>query len=423
MSKIATIAFREFLETVRTKAFFLSVFLVPAVIMVFVFGADRIRRLTEKETVPLRRIALLDETGVVAEPLGEWIAEFNRQNPNRPFELEQRPPSADTDALPAEVLAGDLYAYLLIPADVLTVSVDAAAPAGTACVLGRKDQQLQAGQDLERMINKAVHVARFQAADPPIDLAKVRLLQQKVALANVDVRSGEIGRDDMFVRLLTPFAFMFLLFMGTMQISYGLLTSLLEEKSSRVVEVLLSAVSPLQLMAGKIIGVVMVGVLLLTVWGAVGYFTADARGYGYLIPGRLLLLVGLYFVPGFLLISAFLGAIGSACNTLKEAQSMASPITIINIVPLVLWLPISQSPSSALAVALSYVPPITPFIMVLRVCADPDTPMWQLVTTQIVLWAAVIATVWAAGKIFRVGVLMYGKPPSLKELARWLRYA
>ncbi|MFH1745581.1 MAG: ABC transporter permease [Planctomycetota bacterium] len=422
MNKIVTIAYREFLETVRTKAFFISVFLVPALIMIFVFGAERIGKLTERESTPLRLIALLDETGMVGAPLQQMVARYNEENPNRPFSLDERPPITDTENLAAEILAGKLYAYLVVPADVLQVPAEPVENRA-ACILARKDQQLQAGRDLDRMINKAVHVARFQSADPPIDPVKVQQLQQPVPLATVDVRSGEIGRDDMFVRLLTPFAFMFLLFMGTMQISYGLLTSLLEEKSTRVIEVLLSAVSPVQLMAGKIFGVVMVGVLLLAIWGGVGYYTADARGYGYLISGTLLLYVAMYFVPGFLLISAFLGAIGSACNTLKEAQSMASPITIVNLIPLVLWLPISQNPSSALSVALSYFPPITPFIMVLRVCADPDTPMWQIITTQILLWAAVIATIWAAGKIFRVGILMYGKPPSLREITRWLRYA
>jgi ABC-type Na+ efflux pump permease subunit len=364
MDKIRTIAVREFLDTVRTKAFIISVVLMPAVIMAFAFGAQWIGRLTEQESMELRRIALLDQTGtgLFAGEFDKQIQAYSQQNPNRPFELVEVPPTTEVESLVAEVDAGEYYAYLKVTADV----IEKKAP----CELGRRNQQLHAGNVLQGMINEAVHTVRFQQADPPIDRAYINELQR-----------------------------------------------------TRVVEVLLSAVSPLQLMAGKIIGMVLVGILLLAVWVSVGYSVAQARGYGYLIPGEMLVYLVLYFVPGFLLFSAFLAAIGSVCNTLKEAQSMASPITILNIVPMMLWFPLSQNPGSAFAVVLSYVPPITPFVMILRICADPDTPLWQVVTTLALLWASVVVTIWAAAKVFRVGVLMYGKPPSLRELLRWVRYA
>ena len=416
MGKIVTIAVREFLDTVRTKAFVISVVLMPLLVMGFMFGAQWIGRLTERERVPMRRIALLDETGLLAAELNHQVAEYNRRNPNRLIEITSRPPETDLTELSGDVKNGRLYAYLRIPADVLE---------GTRpCELARQDQQLEAGRALERMINTAVFAVRCRQSDPPLDPTQVLALQKDVPLVMLDVQTGAAaGKEDMFVRIITPFAIMFLLFMGTMQISHGLLTSLIEEKSSRVVEVLLSAVSPTQLMAGKIIGMILVGVLLLTVWGAVGYAAAESRGYGNLVTGSTVLYAALYFVPGFLLLSAILGAIGSACNTLKEAQSMASPLTILNIVPMVLWFQISQSPQSIFNVILSHIPPITPFVMVLRLAADPRTPLWQIVTTQLVLWASVLVTIWAAGKIFRVGVLMYGKPPTPRELLRWVRYA
>jgi len=439
MHKIAIVAWHEFFETVRTRMFFISLFLVPGLILALVFGADWIAQLTEREAMPQRRIALVDYSGRVTEELHRQVEAHNQANPNRPFVLEVRPPTVDDATIADEVRSGRIYAYLKIPAAALDPPAPAssepadvlAGPAALerllspdspdACELGRKDQQLQALRELHQMVNAAVRNVRFAQAG--LDPTTVARLQAEVPLRSVDVRTGEGGKDDVVVRMLMPFAFMFLLFMGTMQISYGLLTSLLEEKSSRVIEVLLSALSPLQLMAGKILGVVLVGLLLILVWGGVGYYTAQARGFDYLLSGRLLVYVGLYFIPGFLLISAFLGAIGSACNTLKEAQSMASPITLINIVPLMLWLPISQNPSAAWSVALSFFPPFTPFVMVLRICADPDTPLWQLLATQLVLWLAVAGTIWAAAKIFRVGILMYGKPPSPRELLRWLRYA
>jgi len=131
----------------------------------------------------------------------------------------------------------------------------------------------------------------------------------------------------------------------------------------------------------------------------------------------------LYFVPGFLLISAILAAIGSACNELKDAQSMVFPLSLLTLIPMLFWFYIVESPNSVISLALSFVPPITPFIMILRICADPDTPAWQIAATLVVLWGSVLVAIWAAGKVFRVGVLMYGKPPSVRELLRWVRYS
>jgi ABC-2 type transport system permease protein len=271
-------------------------------------------------------------------------------------------------------------------------------------------------------VNDVVVEARFERADPPVDRERIRRLQRKVDFRYVDVATGQETTGDEMTRFLAPFAFMFLLFMGTMTISHGLLTSVIEEKSSRVIEVLLSAVSPIELMAGKILGMVAVGGVLIVIWGGVGYGSAQTRDLDYLVtPYRLTYMV-LYFIPGFLLTSAFLAAVGSACNSIKEAQSMAAPLTLLTIVPMMLWWAITQNPNSMLSIVLSYIPPITPFVMILRICADPEISLLEIVATLVLLWASVVGMIWVAGKIFRVGVLMYGKPPSPKEVFRWLCY-
>lgn len=412
MSKILTIAAREFLETVRTRAFFLTVVVMPLIIMLAMFGADRIGKFAEQEQLPVRKIAVIDDTGKLFDALVTLVDKFNKENPKRVFKLlDER--STDPAALTTQVESGALYAYLRIPAEVITGDVPVE--------LARKDRQLRAGQALQGFVNTAVHDARFEAAG--VDLELVRKLQRPVGVMAIDLKTGQAGNENQLVSLVTPFAAMFLLFMGIVQISYGLLTSVLEEKSSRVIEVLLAAVSPMQLMAGKIVGMVLVGLLLLAVWSTVGYSAAAMNNMSGAISFKLLAFAGIYFLPGFLLYSALLAAIGSACNTLKEAQSLASPVTIINLIPMMLWFPISQSPHSAFSVVLSFIPPITPFVMILRVCADPNIPAWQVIGSQVVLWAAVGAAVWAAGKVFRIGILMYGKPPTPRELLRWVRYA
>ncbi len=441
MNKILVVAVREYIETVKTKTFLVSSILLPMLMILLIFGTEKIGKLAEKQIVKTRAIALVDHTGVVTSALQARVAAYNRQHPQRKLAFEPvAPAKADLDALRADVRAGKLYAYLVIPADVLAPPPEdappasapaagslpgtpATAPAGPACELGRKDSTLEIQMALQKMLDETIARLRFERHRPPIDYDLVRRLETPVNLREVDVRSGQDTSGSELIRFMTPFAFMFLLFMGTMTISQGLLTSVIEEKSSRVVEVLLSAISPTQMMAGKILGMVGVGATLMLIWGAVGYGGAESRGMGYLVTPYRLTFVVLYFIPGFLLFSAFLAAVGAACNTLKEAQSMAAPLTLLTIVPMMLWWQISQNPNGILSVVLSYIPPITPFVMILRVCADPETPMVQIVSTLAILWLAVVAVIWLAGKVFRVGVLMYGKQPSFKELLRWLRYA
>lgn len=415
MSKILTVAVREFIETVKTKTFIISSLLLPMLIVGLMLGTEHIATLAEKQERPVRTLALLDAAGV-GGALQEVLERHNEEQPRRRYALEPEVEQVHTpESLRQRVDLGEIYGFIHVPQE--AVSADAPAEIGT------RDGQLETQKQIQRLVERAIVAARFARADPPIDYGQIQYLQRPVPMRSIDVKTGQDTSGTELIRFMTPFAFMFFMFMGTLNISQGLLTSLIEEKSSRVVEVLLSAVSPTQLMAGKILGMVAVGSLLMAIWAGFGYFAADARGMGYLVQPYQLQYLALYFLPGFLLTSAILAAIGSACNTLKEAQSLAFPITLITIVPMMLWWQIAMNPTSTFSVVLSYIPPITPFIMILRICADPQTPMLQIVTTLALLWASVFVAIWAAGRIFRIGVLMYGKPPTPGELLRWVRYS
>jgi ABC-2 type transport system permease protein len=416
MNKLTIVAVREFVETVKTRAFLFGVIIMPGLVMGLVFASMWIAESASREALPPRTIAILDQDGAFFDAFRGQVDAFNTQNPQQPLTLVRLEPSEyEPQRLGQQLRAGTWYACLVVSPEAI---------AGESPVqLARRDSQLQTGELLTRMVNEAVQEVRFARSEPAIDRRLVQQLQRPVPVVHLDARTGQPAADDGLARLMTPFAFLFLLYMGTFGISWGLLTSVLEEKNSRVVELLLSAVSPTQLMAGKILGMVGVGVLILLVWGVAGFSAALARGMQHLVDGPRLLYAGLYFVPGFLFMSSLLAAVGAACNTLKEAQSMSSPLTLLNVVPMLLWFQISQYPESGLSLALSFIPPITPFVMVLRVCAHPDLPLWQIVATQAVLWASVGLTIWLAGKVFRVGILMYGKPPTLRELARWVRYS
>lgn len=415
MDKILAVARREFLATVRTKAFVLSVVLMPGIIIAAVMGGEWVEKTSREEVRAERKLAVIDESGAVYSELEKQAAQFNEQRPNQPLALERiEPENGVRDRLGQRILSGELYGYIVIHADALALD-------GQGALLARKDNQLETGRILEQMISEAIYAVRFAQAE--LDPARVLALRTPPPLERVSPETGEQVQTSPFVDFMVPFAFMFLLFMGTFGISQGLLTTLIEEKGSRVIELLLSAVSPTQLLAGKIVGMVAVGFLLMAVWGTVAALTARKYEVGEIVSTYRLLMALLYFVPGFLFISALMAAIGSACNELKDAQSMAFPLSLITIVPMILWFYIAEHPTSAFSLVLSYIPPITPFVMILRICADPHTPVWQIISTLVLMWLCVIFAIWAAGKIFRIGVLMYGKPPSLLELARWVRYS
>jgi ABC-2 type transport system permease protein len=216
---------------------------------------------------------------------------------------------------------------------------------------------------------------------------------------------------------------MFLLWISVFTCGQYLLSSTIEEKSNRVMEVLLSAVSPIQLMSGKILGQMCVGIAILCLYGGAGMFALVAFALLDVIDFMNLVYLGIYFVIAFSLIACVMAAVGSAVNDIREAQSLLGPIMIVLVIPMMLWMPILRNPNSMFAQVASFVPPIGPFVMVLRVAGSEKIPAWQIPATIVVGFISVGVFLWATAKIFRIGVLMYGKAPNLGTLIRWIRMA
>jgi ABC-type Na+ efflux pump permease subunit len=220
---------------------------------------------------------------------------------------------------------------------------------------------------------------------------------------------------------LMPAAFMVLLLMASLTSGSSLLTTTVEEKSNRVVEVLLSAVSPLQLMAGKIVGQMGVGFVVLALYAGLGLAALLSFAMLGLVDPVLIIFLVIFFVLAYFTIGSFMAAIGSAVNEMREAQTMMTPLMLVVMVPWILWLPISREPNSLLAVVLSFVPPLGNFVMLLRMTSTAPPPMWQVAIAIAVSAAGAMGSVWLAAKIFRIGLLMFGKPPSFRTLVRWAR--
>jgi len=266
-------------------------------------------------------------------------------------------------------------------------------------------------------------VVRARSLEAGLDLKETKaLLAPPAAVTTTLTEEGGEARDNEMARIFVPFAFMMLLWMSTMMTGNYLLTTTIEEKSNKVIEVLLSAVSPMQLMTGKILGQCLVGILILGMYGTLGVVTAQHFDVAHLVPAEKLGYLVVYFLMAYFMVGATMAAIGSAVNELREAQAFVGPATMVFMIPFFAWFFISDNPNSTFATVLSFIPPITPFAMILRVTSAESVPLWQLLSTTVVGFAGVVGMIWMAARVFRVGVLMYGKPPTPGELLKWVRY-
>jgi ABC-type Na+ efflux pump permease subunit len=220
-----------------------------------------------------------------------------------------------------------------------------------------------------------------------------------------------------------PFIFGGLLVFGIMIGGQTLLTSLIEEKSSRVVEVLLSAVSPLELMAGKILGQMAVSMLVLALYLGAGLALLTSFAMIGLLDPMLIVYLLIFFVISYLVFAAAFGAVGAAVNEMREAQSLMTPVMLALMSPWMLGPMIAREPNSTFAVAASFIPPVNTFAMMTRLASSSPPPAWQVWATVAVGLASAFVVTWFAAKVFKVGLLMHGKAPNMSTLVRWAREA
>jgi ABC-2 type transport system permease protein len=202
-----------------------------------------------------------------------------------------------------------------------------------------------------------------------------------------------------------------------------LLTTMVEEKSSRVVEVLLSAVSPMELMAGKLLGQMAASLIGLGLYLAMGLFMLASFALFGLLDISLIFYLLIFFVITYLVMGSLMMAVGAAVNDMKEAQGLMMPLMLVFMVPWLLWFPISLRPDSVLSVTMSFIPPMNTFAILLRMASSSPPPFWQIWLSILIGIASVFGAVWFSAKVFRIGLLMYGRPPNIRTLLRWVRMA
>lgn len=420
-SKLSTIIRREYLSRVRTKAFWITTLAFPLIILAFtVLPTMLMQRAGGEHT-----IALLTADEALAKAVEAGLPVAGKSNDDDEsgftFRVVHLTPEADAAGqrarLKRDVVAKRYTGVLVVPETIYTD--------GKLELLTTNTSAFQLMSRLERTVGRAVTRLRLERAGVPSD--NIADLTRSVDLQPVRVgKDGAENAEGFLQSFFLSYALMFLLWMSVMIYGMQVMRGVLEEKSSRIVEVVVANVSARELMAGKIMGVGAVGLTQYAIWTLVlvnlavpGLITL--AGYsGAVISPWLLVFFVVFFVLGYVLYSTFYAAVGAAFNSEEEAQQIQSVAGWIIGIPFVFMFPVMNNPDSTLSVVLSLFPPFAPVLFFLRMSVQ-FPPTWQIVLCLVLLVGTIVVVARLAAAIYRVGILMYGKRPTFREVLRWAR--
>jgi ABC-2 type transport system permease protein len=452
MNKILLIAQREFLTTVANKGFIFGLFLMPVLIGVAVLIGPRLVG-TMRSPQVVGRVAVVDPTGQVLPVLRSTLSPAAIQErrqaeamralaavsggegiPSSPaatafapapdLAIVERPSSADLEsekkALSAADQAARVMALVVVAADAVEQPA-AGAEFGTYSIYASRDLNADTERILYESLREAIVTARLTASQ--LDQQRIDTMTRVRRPVSVTVtQAGEQRSRRQFMQML-PFLVGVMLFAAVIMGGQQLMTSTVEEKSSRVVEVLLAAVSPFQLMFGKLLGQAAVGLLGIAIYLALGLLALYSFAMFGIIDPLLIVYFLVFFLITYLVFGALMMSIGAAVNTMQEAGSLMGPVMLMLLFPYMLSPMIGRAPNSPLSVAMSFIPPFNSFAMMTRMSSESPPPSWQIWLTLLIGIGTVFVAIWFAAKIFKVGLLMHGKPPNVATLIRWARQA
>jgi ABC-type Na+ efflux pump permease subunit len=442
MHKIFVVASTEFGSAIRTKAFLVSLLMLP-----IIWGsAAFLQLLSSRIDTKTREFVVVDRTGQLGQAI---LTAANARNaaqvgPDGKLKAPRFEPRFETklDGDPAQlrlalsdrIREGKVFAFVEVPARVL--DPDSREP---ATLLYHSDNPNY--DDLRNwitfVVGAEVRTRRYRAAgiDPalaaklerPIESENLGLLSRSQAapapVSKDRPAAGGIREAEKVDRIRTfavPAVLLFLMFMIVMSTAPQLLNSVIEEKMSRISEVLLGSVSPFELMLGKLLGNVSLALLLAFLYVGAAYGLAAYYGYADAVSPALLVMLCFFLVLAIFFYGSLYMAVGSACSELKDAQSLMMPVLILSMLPMFVWIAVITNPSGPVSVGMSLFPPASPFLMLTRMALRPAPPLWQVVLSVVLTVLTSLGAVWAAGKVFRTGLLMQGKAPSFAEMTRWV---
>jgi ABC-2 type transport system permease protein len=415
MKKILTVIRKEYLERVKSKSFIIGTLLGPALMSMFIIVPLLV---ADKGGDDARTVGVIDPSGAYFDALVQAVREGDEGN----VALE-KVEAASTDASLAEmkdaILAEEIHSGVLIAPDFLDSRKATFYNKSVSATFMRREI-------LGPALNRVLREGRLAAAQVPDSLfAHLAAIPDWSSIA-LTAEGGEEEQDDALAPIMA-IALIMIIYMMVIMYGSHTLTAVIEEKSSRMVEVLLASIPPGDLMQGKVMGIGLAGLTQFAIWSGTMLLISQ-RGVSigglslttaFLTPVILVNFVA-FFLLGFFLYATLYAGIGAMCNTVQDSQQFHTPLLMGLVIPMTLLTLILRSPDSTLSVVLSLIPLFSPVIMFMRVCVETP-PLWQIGLS----WALMLASIWLAGrmagKLFRMGILMYGAAPTWATLIKVLR--
>lgn len=439
MSKVFAVIRREFVERVRTKAFIIGTLLGP----VFFVGMAVLPALLLSRETTGRKVVVIDAgSGEFGGKIQQALASARKGS--GPDSEAKFVPSLLVAGARAEDVRDSLVRHTGLSRrseesiDGILMVSEGGITKGEVTYLGVNVGSPRDMEDLRRLLTPVMMTERLRRAgvDPVVALKAVVPL----ALETRKVSEGKLTNESGGATFALAYAMGFILYISLLLYGSQVMSSVIEEKSNRIMEILVSSLTPFQLLLGKVVGVGLVSLLQIGVWTtaakllrdyqpqimkAIGAGGAAGGGVPFMLPSMptdLLVIFLTFFTLGFLLYSAAYAAIGSMCNTIQETQQAQMPVMLFIIMGLMSMFALLNEPNGNLARVLSLVPPLAPFVVPVRHSIAP-IPLGELLLSVATTIAGLLLIVWVAARIYRVGILMYGKKASLKDIVRWVRTA
>ena len=418
MRKILTIIKREYKEAVFKKSFIIITLLIPVLMIGMAVLPTLLLMIQSKK---ITRVHVIDQTNWLFDELQQNLTD-TLKNGQLKYQLSKiNVTQNDLNNLLNEqkelIKSKKIDVLLVFPANIDSV--------GQATLYARNIADFDLISRFKNTISKLVSNHRLLASG--IEPHLVNKLIKPVKLETIKILRGRKESKSGFLNeYFTTFIFIFILYFTILLYATAIMRSIIQEKNSRIVETILSGANAHQFMAGKILGQGAVGITQYTIWLAIGIALFFASGR-YLPAGSfnispiIFLYFVIFYILGYFLFSSIYAAIGAIVNSEQEAQSLLMPVVMILVIPLALFSLILKDPNSIISTTFSLIPFFSPLVMFARInIANP--PAFQIISSIIILILTIAAFIWFVAKIFRVGILMYGKRPTLIEIIKWIRY-
>jgi len=468
LRKTMVIAGRELAAAVKSKAFLISLVLMP----VMMFGGIAVQSMADKiADVKLKRVAVVDRSPG-GEIVGGIIRKAEQRNRNDIFdetthkqikpriEVEEVKPAdlADEQAakrqrleLSNRVRNGELFAFLEIGPDVLKPKFEATTQRVEMMKELRDASMVKKAEIADELVgenngarystNKLTNseVREFLQTALTQEAYRLRLINENLPAATVmplltpaklmshgltrQDAAGKIidaGRQNEMLTIMVPMGLLFLMFIVVMVGASPMAANMVEEKQLRIAEVLLGSVSPFQLMMGKLLGGVATALLLAAIYFAGAYWFAMKADVAYVLSPALIASFLFFAVIATFMYGAMFVAAGAAVTNIKEAQSLITPIMLVVVLPMFVLGNILKDPSGLLAQIATFFPTSAPMVTIARLGIPPGIPLWQVLLAAGITVATTVVLVWAAGRIFRVGILMQGQGAKFGQMLKWV---